>query len=149
MHSNSACPLATPSTKFKTPLADAAGQQVWEALAVLVAVDLWTSTWTQERIILKVKSDNATALTLLTKLRPKQDCPQLAVIARELALRLVDLSFPPDADHVPGASHVFADELSRVYAPTGKGFLTPDLHPAMAGAKGVIAPVRDHTFYLL
>ena len=122
---------------------------MWEALAVLVAVVLWSSTWKQERIILKVKSDNVTALTLLTKLRTKKDSPGLAVIARELALRLVDLSFPPDADHVAGASHVFADALSRVFAPTGKGILTPDLHPAMAHAKVAIAPVRDDTFYLL
>jgi hypothetical protein len=43
---------------------------------------------------------------------------------RELALRLVDLSFPPDAEQVSGAGHVFADALSRVYAPTGAGMMT-------------------------
>ena len=56
---------------------------------------------------------------------------------------------PPDADHVAGAGHIFADELSRVFAPTGKGFMTPDLHPGQAQAKEVIASKRDHTFYLL
>ena len=86
---------------------------------------------------------------MLTKLRTKQGSPALAVIARELALRLVDLSFPPDAEHVAGAGHVFADELSRVYAPTGKGFLTADLHPAMLDAKEATAPIRDATFYRL
>ena len=135
--------------KFGFKRGDNKGQQVWEALAVLVAVDLWTSIWTQERIVLKVKSDNVTALTLLTKLRPKAGCPQLAVIARELALRLVDLSFPPDADHVAGAGHVFADALSRVWAPTGRGELTPDLHPAMIDAEEATAPRRDSNFYLL
>ena len=71
------------------------------------------------------------------------------MIARELALRLVDLSFPPDAEHVAGAGHVFADLLSRVWAPTGKGVLTPDLHPAMIHSTEATAPVRDDTFYRL
>ena len=38
---------------------------------------------------------------------------KLAIAARELALRLVDLSFPPVAEHTPGLSHVCADMLSR------------------------------------
>ena len=138
------------SKKFDTPLALCKGQQVWEALAVLVAVVLWSSSWTQDRVILKVKSDNVTALTMLTKLRTKPGSPALAVIARELALRLVDLSFPPDAEHVAGAGHVSADALSRVYDPRkGKGYLTSDLHPAMRRAKEATAPTRDATFYRL
>jgi hypothetical protein len=69
--------------------------------------------------------------------------------SRELASRLVDLSFPPDAEQVSGAGHVFADALSRVYAPTGAGMMTPDLHPAMEGATEATAPKRDSTFYRL
>ena len=135
------------SDKYGILLADAMGQQVWEALAILVAVDLWSDTWKQQRIFLKVKSDNVTALTLLTKMRTKKDSPELAIIARELALRLVDLSFPPDAEHTPGLGHVFADRLSRVFAPTGKGFITSDLHPAMATAQVAQAPARGPSFY--
>ena len=41
------------------------------------------------------------------------------------------------------------DELSRVYAPTGAGMMTPDLHPAMKGAIEATAPKRDATFYRL
>ena len=74
---------------------------------------------------------------------------ELAIIARELALRLVELSFPPDAQHTPGVGHIFADFLSRVYAPTGAGVLAPDLHPAMKAAKEAIAPARDAQFYRL
>ena len=33
------------SEKFGIPLADACGQQVWEALAMLTAIDLWSTTW--------------------------------------------------------------------------------------------------------
>lgn len=81
----------------------------------------------------------------MTKLRPPS--PTLAIIARELALRLVELSFPPDAQHIPGVGGIFADELSRVFSPTGKEVLTPDLHPAMATAQVAKAPVRDSSFY--
>ena len=71
------------------------------------------------------------------------------MIARELALRLVELSSPSDAQHTPGAGHIFADKLSRVFSPTGKGVLTPDLYPAMATAQVAIAPERDSRFYRL
>ena len=86
-------------------------------------------------------------LTLLTKMRTKADSPELAIVARELALRLADLSFPPDAEHTPGAGHILADRLSRVFSPDGKGALTPDLHPALLTALAVTAPERDETFY--
>ena len=114
---------------------------------MLTAIDLWSRTWKQRRIVLKITGDNVTALTLVTKMRPPS--PVLAIIARELALRLVELSFPPDAQHTPGVGHIFADKLSRVFSPTGKGTLTPDLHPAMATAQVAEAPVRDSSFYRL
>ena len=138
------------SEKFGIPLADAKGQQVWEALAILVAVVLWSQAWQQDRIILKVKADNVTALTLLVKMRPSPSTAharQLALISRELALHLVDLSFPPDAAHIPGVGHIFADALSRVFAPTGKGKITPDLHPALVTARVDEAPARDKSFH--
>ena len=97
------------SDKFGLPLGEACGQQVWEALAILVAVVLWTHIWKQERIVPKVKSDNVTALTLLIKMHTSSST--LAVIARELALRRVDLSFPPDAAHTAGVGHISADKL--------------------------------------
>ena len=136
---------ADDETKYGHHIGDNKGQQVWEALAILVAVDLWASEWQQERIVLKIRGDNVTALTLLTKMRPSG--PIMAIVARELAMRLVNLSFPPDAEHTPGVGHVFADKLSRVFAPTGAGAITPDLHPAMANASVAIAPTRDATWY--
>ena len=98
----------------------------------------------RQRIVLKVIGDNVTALTLVTKMRPPS--PELAVIARELALRLVELSFPPDAQHTPCVGHIFADMLSRVYSPTGAGVLTLDLHLVMKTAKLAVAPARDASF---
>ena len=61
---------------------------------------------------MKFRGDNVAALVLLIKMRPKTGAdgtPKMAIIACELALRLVDLSFPPDAEHTPGVSHKFAD----------------------------------------
>ena len=106
------------SDKYVLPLADACGQQVWEALAMLTAIDLWSDTWKQQRIFPKLTGDNATARTLVTKMRPSS--PELAILARELALRLVELSFPPDAQHTPGVGHIFADKLLRLFSPTGR-----------------------------
>ena len=89
-------------------------------------------------------------------MRPKtseEGASKLAIVARELALRLVDLSFPPDAEHTPGMSHVFADLLSRVDAPASNkgydGILKPDAHPAMATSKRVDTPPRDVNWYMV
>ena len=56
--------------KFGMVIGEARGQQLWDALAILIAIDLWTKEWHRERIVLKVRSDNVAALTLLTKMRP-------------------------------------------------------------------------------
>ena len=129
-------------TKFGFTIGCNKGQQVWEALAILVAVDLWAEYWQRQRIVLMVKSDNVTALSLLIKMRPPK-WSGLAIVARELALKLVDLSFPPDAQHILGVGHVLAATLSRVYSPSGTGTLTDDLHAALPSAKVPLASFRD------
>ena len=121
------------------------GQQVWECLAVLIALDLWSSKWTDARINLQVRSDNVTALTLLVKMRPGS--PQIAIIAREIALKLVEFSFPPDAMHTPGIAHVLADELSRIHAPGGSGDVAQYRHRALTDAKLVTPPARPSSWY--
>ena len=113
---------------------------------------------------MKVRGDNVTALVLLIKMRPKTTkapgevedavkASKLAIITRELALRLVDLSFPPDAEHTPGISHVFADMLSRVDAPAANrgldGILKLDAHPAMVTSTRVDTPPRDANWYMV
>ena len=80
---------------------------------------------------MKVRGDNVGVLTLLIKMHPTS--PTMATIARELALRTVELSFPPEAIHTPGVAHVIADKLSRVPAPGGSG-QCKDIHPALAMA---------------
>ena len=71
----------------------------------------------------------------------------MAIIARELALRLAVLSFPPDAIHTPGIAHIAADALSRVHAPGGPGRVSPSLHHSLSGAVEAIAAVRDDAWY--
>ena len=107
--------------KYKLDIGDAKGQQLWEALAVLVAIDLRSDQWLTDRVVLKVRSDNVSVLTLLTKLRPPSSTDEsghrvpsttMALVARELAMRLVHMSFPPDGEHTPGIGHAIADRLS-------------------------------------
>ena len=73
--------------------------------------------------------------------------PKQAIIARELALRLVELSFPPGAVHKPGIGHVAADELSRVYTPKGSGIVSNKILPALEHATETTAPIRNEAWY--
>ena len=123
------------------------GQQLWECLAILVAVDLWPKYWDHQRVVLRIAGDNVTALTMVVKMRP--DNAKMAIIARDLALRLAKLSFPPDAMHVPGVSHKIADRLSRVYQPGETAPLEDfvSAHPRMQTAVRVDVRDRDDAFY--
>ena len=79
---------------------------------------------------------------------------RIAIVARELALRFVELSFPPDALHTPGVAHVIADRLSRVFAPGGASKqpgewngATASCHVALVGATETPTPTRDRAWY--
>ena len=121
------------------------GEQGWEGLSVLIGVSIWCDQWRQERINLKVRGDNVGALTLLIKLRPSGAAQ--AIIARELALHLIELSFPPEAVHTPGVSHVIADRLSRVFAPGKSGVVDADIHLSLANAVRTHVPDRPRQWY--
>ena len=152
-----ACPLSDDDlAKYKLQRGDPKGQQLWEALAVLVAVDLWSKMCPLERIILSVKSDNVAALTLLVKMRPpaahdangvRIPSTTMAVVARELAMRLIIMSFPPDPVHTPGVGHIIADRLSRVHAPDGEKGELKHLHPALLHATADTVPPRTAEWY--
>ena len=85
------------------------------------------------------------ALTMLVKMRPLSS--RLAIVAREFALRLIELSFPPDAVHAPGVAHIVADRLSRVFAPGGDRRVICQLHPALTNAEMSHGPVRNDSWY--
>ena len=69
-------------------IGDAAGPQIWEALALLQALKLWRSQWQREGLDLMVSSDSVTALTIILNLRNKPGSRALGVIAKELALKV-------------------------------------------------------------
>ena len=90
------------------------GQQVWEALALLIALRLWQRYWMRTGVELRVKSDSVSALTLLIKLRAKPRATGLASIARELALEFSRCSYRPRwHEHVPGVANVDDSSLAR------------------------------------
>ena len=126
-------------------IGSSSGQQVWECLAVLIGVSIWAKQWRQDRINLRVRGDNVGAFTMLIKLRPSSAAQ--AIIARELALHLIEASFPPEAVHTPGISHVIADQLSRVNAPGGSQDASMKLHPALLNAERTTAPARPRQWY--
>ena len=131
--------------RYKMKVGDSDGQQLWECLAILIAVDAWAAVWSQQRVVLKIRGDNVGALVLCIKMRPAT--ATIAIVARELALRLAELSFPPDAVHTPGVAHVLADRLSRVYAPDGPGKVDKTVHPLLADAILTTVPDRDGSWY--
>ena len=70
-----ACPITKEDVSmFSTPTGSADGQQLWECLAVLVAIDVWSSLWNQQRIVLKVRGDHVGTLTLLIKMHSRRLC---------------------------------------------------------------------------
>ncbi len=114
-------------TIFGCKIGSSDGQQIWECLAVLVALRLWAPLFREQRMSLQVRGDNVGALMLLIKMRPPSS--QLAIIARELALCIATASFPPNVVHTPGIAHKLADLLSRVHK---MGVEDTISHPALS-----------------
>ena len=126
-------------------IGDAAGQQYWEALNLLVALRIWKAEWMQHRVKLEVRADNVTALTLVASL--KASSPALTRLARELALDLGDAAFRPDVvSHTPGVASGWADRLSRIHQP---GCKDRDIPSALAPSLEVTAPPRESSFWRL
>ena len=55
----------TDADLLRAPLGEAAGQQVWEALAMLVALRVWKKVWQQQGVHLAATADSISTLTLL------------------------------------------------------------------------------------
>ena len=96
---------------------NAAGQQTWEVLAVLVALRLWRTHWQHVRARLCVKTDNFTALAAVAYFKGNTGTG-IARLARELALELSNAEFGPDfVAHLPGVANGVADTPSRRFQP--------------------------------
>ena len=70
-----------------------------------------------------------------------------ALVARGLARHLIEVSFPPEAVHSPGVSHIIADRLSRVFAPGGSQAVSASIHSSLANAVHTAVPERPRQWY--
>ena len=138
-----ACPIQASDRRiYGITSCDSVGQQLWECLALLVALRLWQPLWAPHRLNISVRGDNVGALTLLLKMRPHS--PQHAIIARELSLITIESPFFPSIVHTPGLAHVTADYLSRIYDESTD---TSVEHFSLKGSKLRVCEERDERWY--
>ena len=129
---------------FDHTIGDAAGQQVWECLAALIAVRLWRNRWQKHQVCLRIRGDSVAMLTLLVNMRPHS--AQMRLIAQEIAIDMAHYTFVPViAQHIPGIANVVADELSRWAQP---GHVQKLPHYVQPPVTRVFPPSRSHQYYL-
>ena len=127
---------------FQHSMGDPAGQQTWEAFAILLALRQWSTHWQRCRATLEVRADSVSALTMLTCFRVKGR--GLTMIAREIALDIGCGTYRPAVcAHSPGVAHQVADMLSRKYAP---GFQY-SLPACLAKARETLIPARIAEYF--
>jgi hypothetical protein len=127
---------------FEQTIGSAAGQQAWEALAIVVSLRLWLPYWRKSRVTLEVRADNITALTMLAAF--KGTGHSMGILAREVALDIGCGIFRPDiCAHSPGVAHKVADALSRKHAP-GFDYSLPS---CLVEATEILAPLRPRSYY--
>ena len=141
--------FASPVTKddlqiFGIEKDSCSGQQLLEALAILIALRLW-HTQDSRRVRVTVRGDNVGALALVVKMRPSS--ASLAIVAREIALLTVKDAFPPKVTHTPGVAHVVADMLSRIHDPRKQYAAKVADHPALRQAVETPCPPRTRGWY--
>ena len=80
---------------------DIKGQQSFEGLALLVAVQLWSNLWCARRVRLILRSDNVGVLSIYFAVKGRGEGMNL--IAREYALDIRECSYEPDViEDIPG-----------------------------------------------
>ena len=98
----------------------AKSQDCVEALAILVGLRIWAPQWADRRTRLAVRSDSASALTMVMFARASG--PSVATVSREIALDIAENVYRPTVvAHLPGVMNVTADKLSRLHAPGSDG----------------------------
>ena len=121
-------------------IGDAAGQQIWECLTVLVALTVWKDEWASKRCEVRIKSDNYSALAMGSRMKIRAS----PLIAKEIALLYSEAAHEPRIfEHVPGVANILADALSRAFEPgTDK-----ELPPQLSGATQVHVARRRRSWY--
>ena len=130
-------------SRFGQELGEAAGQQIWESLAILVALRLWAKHFADGRALLQIRGDSVVSLRLSMKL--SSPSPLLNAIGAEIALQLEIFNIDEVvSQHTPGRLLVLADYLSRMHVP---GKPAEELPAELKGAKQRRPPARDDSFY--
>ena len=105
-------------TRFNQKIGDPAGQTIWEARALLLAIRAWSKFLVNKKVQLHVRGDNIGALRLALKLASSQK--ELNGLGAEIALTLEVQGIQEIlTSHLPGRLNVKADTLSRVGSPKG------------------------------
>ena len=109
---------------------------------MLLGVRAWLPIWLNGLPILEVKSDSVAAMTMVASMHTRS--PQVAVVARELALTLSESCVRPQVvKQTPGVANRLADILSRRFQP-GVHFVVPQ---AFVGVPEVSIRSRTMDFY--
>ena len=117
-------------------------QQVVEALAILIALRTWKDMWKHSRVVLTVRADNVSALTLLAYMKARRG--PMATVAREVALDVADGVYTPTlSEHIPGVTNEAADGLSRRHQPN-KIFVR---HSLLNDAKEIQTATRNRSWW--
>ncbi|KAF4675613.1 hypothetical protein FOL46_000804 [Perkinsus olseni] len=127
--------------KFGAVIGDCRWQSVWELLAVLVAIRLWSSR-IPSNVRVMCESDSVVALSAASRLRSKS--PSLNCIAQELALHcaVVGVWYQIKFGHVAGVRNQIADDLSRLK----EGRQVPS---CLEGVSRTKCDKRDGSFWLV
>ena len=105
-------------------IGSSSSQQVIEALAILIALRLWRQYWCANGVVLRIRSDSVSALTMALKL--KASGRATSIVAREIALQAAMANyFPIIAEHVPGIANCIPDVLSRRHQPSKEVWSLP------------------------
>ena len=114
---------------------DSAHMPVLEALAVLIALRLWSSNL---ELAYAVRSDALGAIQALAKLRSPN--PGVNRVASELTLDTIQNQYAPlRLTHIDGVANVLPDFISRLTQPGAANKPPPELQSATR----IEAPVRD------
>ena len=124
-------------TLLRAQSSDCASQQVFEALALVVAMRLWCNQWRAQRCTVRVRSDSVCALTRVLKLRGS--CYGLRVLAREAALDVSAACYRlVVAEHIPVVTKHLADRLSRRTQPGEESAWSLPLELSVARERSVL-----------
>ena len=138
---------ALDEARFHHRIGQGSGQQVWEALAILIDLKAWFPIIMGRRFSwrLSVRGDNVTALNLVLRMKAKPG--PLKAIARELAMLLASSPYrPTSAYHIAGLTNVLADALSRKHDPNKSDWHLPE---QLKKVERTALPARDDDYYLI